>query len=121
MVVLRELRRRFVQVAVPALGVCILAYFVYHSVQGDYGLLSLIRLGTEVERAHGNLATLTREREALERKVGLLQADGMNMDMLEERSRSLFHILRDDEVVIFAPPPAPPESQPVPEHAPALP
>lgn len=101
MAVLRELRRRSRQIVMPVLGACVIGYFAYHTVQGDRGLLSYMRLSSEVARAEATLADLRAERKRLEHRVNLLRRDNLDLDMLEERARTLLHRVRDDEVVIF--------------------
>ena len=103
MTALNELKRRSRQITLPALGACVLAYFAYHTVQGDHGLLSLMRLSNEVERARVALNHLQSDREVLERRVGLLDRRSLDLDMLEERLRLDLHKLRENEVIIFLP------------------
>ena len=103
MAVLHELRRRSRQIIVPVLGACVIGYFAYHTVQGDRGLLSFMRISTEVARAQTMLAEVRADRETLSRKVRLLHPDSLDLDMLEERARAVLNRVRDDEVVIFTP------------------
>jgi cell division protein FtsB len=101
MTVLSELRRRARHIAVPALGGCVLAYFAYHTVQGDRGLLSYLRLSNEVARAEAAVTDLTAERRELQHRANLLDEDAVDLDMLEERLRLDLQMIRPDEVVIF--------------------
>lgn len=103
MTVLTELKRRSRTILLPALGGCVLAYFAYHSVQGDHGLLSLVRLSKEVQKAQVALNRLQEERLLLEHRVSLLDQRSLDLDMLEERLRLDLHKLRDNEIVIFFP------------------
>ncbi|MEQ8604118.1 MAG: septum formation initiator family protein [Marivibrio sp.] len=103
MAVLQEFRRRSRQVVVPVLGACVIGYFAYHTVQGDRGLLSFMRLSSEVQRAETMLEEVRAERVTLERKVSLLRRESLDLDMLEERSRAVLNRVRDDEVVVFTP------------------
>lgn len=103
MAVLHEFRRRSRQVVVPVIGACLIGYFAYHTVQGDRGLLAFMRLSGEVQRAEATLSDVRAERIALDRKVGLLRRESLDLDMLEERSRAVLNRVRDDEVVIFTP------------------
>lgn len=103
MTVVTELKRRSRTIILPALGACVLAYFAYHSVQGDHGLLSLVRLAKEVEKAQFALDRLRDERVSLQHRVSLLDQRSLDLDMLEERLRLDLHKLRDNEIIIFFP------------------
>lgn len=103
MSVLAELRRRSRAIGLPALGACVLAYFAYHTVQGDRGLLALMRLSNEAEKAQLALDRLRGERLALEHRVSLLDKRSLDLDMLEERLRLDLQKLRENEIVIFLP------------------
>lgn len=103
MTVLKDLQRRSRYFTLPALGACVLAYFAYHMVQGDRGLLSMMRLSNEVARAEQGLTRLQTERMGLEHRVGLLDRRSLDLDMLEERLRLDLHKVRPNEVVIFLP------------------
>lgn len=103
MTVLADFRQRCRHIAFPALGACVLAYFAYHTVQGDRGVLSYMRLSNEVARAEETLNRLRGERIVLEHRVGLLDRRSLDLDMLEERLRLDLHKVAPNEVVIFLP------------------
>lgn len=103
MMILRTFKRFSSPFAFPALAACVLAYFAYHTVQGDHGVLSFMRLNNEIARADAALTALRAERLELEHRVRLLDRRSLDMDMLEERIRSDLNRLRRDEVVIFLP------------------
>ncbi|MBX9634324.1 MAG: septum formation initiator family protein [Magnetospirillum sp.] len=83
------------------IGVGAVAYFAYHTVEGDRGVLAWIRLKNEILEAELQLAKVTTERQALEHRVLLLRPDHLDPDMLEERARAMLNMGREDEVVIF--------------------
>ena len=99
----KEFERRSRQVFLPVMGVCLIAYFAYHTVQGERGLFALHHLNQEVARAEHNLAALSERRERLAHRVSLLRPDNLDPDMLEERARAVLHLIREDEVVILVP------------------
>lgn len=98
---LKELNRRLRHVMGPLLGVGALAYFAYHTVEGDRGVLAWVRLNNEILAAEMELANVTTERQTLEHRVLLLRPDHLDPDMLEERARTMLNMGRADEVVIF--------------------
>ena len=101
MTVLREIRYRARQVIAPVIGACVVGYFVYHSVQGDRGVLSYLRLNNEVKRATITLASVQQQRQDFERKVNLLHPLSLDSDMLEERVRHSLNVANPNDVVIM--------------------
>jgi cell division protein FtsB len=84
--------------------VSVFAYFAYHAVEGDRGLLAWIQLEQEVESAQAELTKVGRTRAALAHQTELLRSDGLDPDMLDERARSVLGVIRKDEIIIVAPP-----------------
>jgi cell division protein FtsB len=109
----REIRRRLRQVALPLLGACLSAYFVFHAIHGDRGILAWLRLNQELKAATTQAAQAADERAAMERRVTLLSNNSLDLDMLEERARVMLNYAHPDDLVIFlngqnGTPPAPP-------------
>lgn len=98
---LQEISRRLRRYVGPLIGVGAVVYFAYHTVVGDRGVLAMIRMKNEILEAELQLAKVTTERQALEHRVLLLRPDHLDPDMLEERSRAMLNMGRDDEVVVF--------------------
>lgn len=103
------------QVVGPLVGASIVAYFAYHTVQGDRGLVALNQLQVEVAKAEAVLAEVRTEREEMERRAHLLRPDNLDPDMLEERARILLNQTHPDDLVILLPgkpAPLPPQGKP---------
>ena len=98
---LQELRRRFSHIAGPLIGLSAVTYFAYHTVEGDRGVLSYLRLHGEILDAEMRLAKVSSERQEMEHRVLLLRPDHLDPDMLEERARIMLNMGRDGEVVVF--------------------
>jgi len=103
MAILTEIRRRARHTIGPFLGLTMVLYFAYHAVQGDRGLLAWWQLNKDVRVAESTLGHLQSERDRLDRRAQLLRPDHLDPDMLEERSRIMLNMGRDDEVVILHP------------------
>ncbi len=101
MVLLQEIRQRARHVFLPVLGVSALVYFTYHAVQGDRGLIAYVHLTAEIELANEYLTQVGAARQALETDVALLQPDGLDRDMLDERARAVLGLAHADEVLIL--------------------
>lgn len=101
MLILEEIRRRARFLVGPMIGLALVAYFAYHTVQGDRGLMAWWRLRHEIRHAEETLAQTEAVREAMEHRVSLLRPDNLDPDMLEERARLMLNMGRDEDIVIF--------------------
>ena len=103
MVIGKEIRRKLPQVLAPLFGAAMMAYFGYHAVQGDRGLIAWWSLRYEIEKADYELAEVTAARQALEHKVSLLRPESLDRDMLEERARLMLGAVNADDFIIPMP------------------
>lgn len=101
MAALDEIRYRARHALWPVVGFILLAYFSYHMIQGDHGVLALLQLRAQVEKAEAVQARVHSERIELQERVALLRPDHLDPDMLEERARVMLNFVRPDEVVIL--------------------
>jgi len=100
MVIWQELKRRARDVVGPILGFCVVGYFIYHSIEGDRGLMAYLRLTERLTDARAQLEEVQGERQGLERRVKLLRSDNLDPDMLDERARRVLNYSRPDEIII---------------------
>lgn len=96
-----EIRARARHVVGPVLGICAVAYFAYHAVQGDRGLIAWVNLKQRVAAARADLDDLTAQREVLEHRVSLLHPESLDPDLLDERARLMLNYGHATDVVIF--------------------
>jgi cell division protein FtsB len=101
MALIAEFRARARHVLGPAIGICIVSYFVYHVIHGDRGLIAWRSLGQRVTTAEVELNQIRAERNLLEHRVGLLRPESLDPDMLDEWSRRILNFGHRDETVIF--------------------
>ncbi len=87
----------------------LLAYFAYHAVHGQRGLIAWMDLRREVAQAQRELETLEAERERLARRVEALRPGQTDADLLESELRRLGY-LRPEEVIVLVEPEAEAES-----------
>jgi len=95
------LRRRARHVLVPVLGALLVAYFGYHAIEGDRGLLAYLALTQELKKAEISRDLIGADRQVLERRVALLRPEGVDPDMLDERVRLMLDLGRRDELTIM--------------------
>jgi cell division protein FtsB len=79
-----------------------LAYFAWHAVHGQRGLLAWVDLSRELEQRRAELAELRAERVAIERRVDGLRPDAIDPDLLEEELRKLGYV-GERELIILTP------------------
>ena len=92
------------QAVVPAIGGCVVAYFLYYAVQGDRGLIALKQFQGEIATAEAVLEQVRAERERLDRRAQLMRSDHLDPDMLDERARSMLNLSGQRDVIIALPP-----------------
>ncbi|NDV88150.1 septum formation initiator family protein [Aurantimonas aggregata] len=101
---MRTIQKRPTQIGrliVPAITASFLAYFAIHAQSGKYGLEARASLTRELAVRTAHLDELTREREALERRVQLLHDGTLERDMIDERARRSLNVAMEDEIVIL--------------------
>ena len=101
MILIQEARKRGRQIIVPTFAAVIAGYFAFHAIHGDRGVFAYAELTEQVREARITLADARGRREALETDVSLLQRDNLDLDLLEERVRSVLNLIDDDDVVIY--------------------
>ena len=86
------------------LGACLVGYFAYHTVQGNRGWFTMLRMQHEVKAAQVTLVRLQEERHELQHRTQLLHNNSLDPDLLEEKSRELLNYSRPNEIVVLVPP-----------------
>jgi cell division protein FtsB len=84
-------------------GACVVGYFLYHTVEGDRGWMTMLRLEHEVSAAQQRLDGLKKEREELAHRVKLLHPESLDPDLLEEKSRELLNYSKPNEIIVLTP------------------
>ena len=86
------------------LAFALVAYFSYHLVNGNRGLLAWQQYSQELEATRAELARLRAEHASLERKVARLRHDGLDPDLLDEEARRTLSLLDPQDVIILLEP-----------------
>jgi cell division protein FtsB len=105
---LSEIKRLLRQVAMPVLGIALLAYAAYHAIEGERGLFAWIALNQRLKEAHALADAVAAQKHELENRVYRLSSASLDPDLLDERVRAMLDYARPDEVVIMLPPDARP-------------
>lgn len=78
-------------------------YFVYMTVQGDRGIMALLRMQSELRTAQGRLDETRAERLTLEARVKHMRPNSIDPDLLDEQSRLQLNLAKPNEVVVLTP------------------
>lgn len=93
----------WMQILIPAAYVFLLgiiAVFVHSGLQGEHGLAAYHEAGDEERRLAAQLADLHATRTELENRVKRLSYRNLDLDLLDERARSVLGMVREDELII---------------------
>ena len=101
MILLQELRRRGRYFIGPLLGITFTAYFVYHTIEGDRGLLAAREITQQLHAANEQLQTVQSERDALAHKVAGLNPNHVDPDLLDQQIRQQLELVAPDEIVVM--------------------
>lgn len=96
-----EIRRRGRHVIGTIFGALIFAYFMFHAVQGERGLLAWIQVKQQIAEAETQRSATAAERSRWEHRIALLRSAHLDADMLDERVRLLTGLGRPDDLVIY--------------------
>lgn len=87
----------------PAVCIALMAYFAFHAIVGNSGLLSLPEYRAQQQELRLKAQYLAERRENLAHKVALLSDQGADPDLAEELIRENLGLVRPDEVVVPLP------------------
>jgi cell division protein FtsB len=96
----RELCRRAHHFIGPSIAICAMAYFAYHMLQGERGLIAWQQLENKVQQAEAEFAALQREHDILENRVKLLRDESLCPDLLNERAKKVLGYIHPNEVMV---------------------
>lgn len=82
--------------AMFALGV----YFMFASVQGDFGLFRRVQIEAEQTTLQEERNRLTEEVAMLENKTRRLSDTYLDLDLLDQQARDILGLIRPDETVL---------------------
>ena len=81
--------------------VCISLYFGYHLVHGQYGMISWVRVRRDIQKHQNTLEQLSAKKKELEKMVSLIHPSHLDLDLLEERAKTILGYAYPDETVII--------------------
>lgn len=78
-------------------------YFVFMTLQGDRGVMALLRAQSDLRVAETALHETQTQRQALEAKVRRLRPTSIDPDLLDEQIRSQLNMVKPEEIIILTP------------------
>lgn len=97
----RNLQRLSQKAFAPFLALSLVGYFVYHSIQGDRGILAWMQLQERLSQAQNQLKHITSKRENLEERVQALRPESINRDLLDQQVRLKLGYTHPNEIVVL--------------------
>jgi cell division protein FtsB len=82
----------------------IVGYFAFHAYHGNYGLIAQRAFTEEIAELSNEYAALQAERTVWEHRIGLMRADRLDPDLLEELARRDLGYARPNDLVLIRPP-----------------
>ena len=79
----------------------LIAFFGFHSLTGERGLLMRDNLDREIAAAKEHLQLLKKENSELESRISLMRNDIVDQDILEEMARSELGLFADNDILIL--------------------
>ncbi|MCK5040996.1 MAG: septum formation initiator family protein [Sphingomonadales bacterium] len=104
---LEHIKYRMSQALWPAIFITVLFYFVFHAVQGNYGLLALRDLDRSLSDIQVVAEATASERKLLETKTSRLTPGNIDPELLGERAREVLGFVSNNERVILIKPSTP--------------
>ncbi len=75
-------------------------YFLFASVQGDFGLFRRVEIEAEAMTLSAERERLAAEVAALENKTKRLSDTYLDLDLLDEQARDVLGLVRSDEIIL---------------------
>jgi cell division protein FtsB len=77
-----------------------IAYFGYHALTGEQGVLNWIVVENEIRATEIELAETRADREALEEIASRLRSDSLDLDYVDERARAILNVAHPREFIV---------------------
>lgn len=77
-----------------------IAYFGYHALTGEQGVLNWLVVEAEIRETEAELAVATAQREGLEETAARLRSDSLDLDYLDERARDVLNVAHPREFIV---------------------
>jgi len=83
-----------------AVLIAMMGYLTFAALQGEHGLFRLFQIEAQETRLEAELAELKSERILIANKTRGLSEETLDLDLLDERARSVLGLARADEILV---------------------
>jgi cell division protein FtsB len=77
-----------------------IAYFGYHALTGEQGVLNWLVIENEIRETEIQLAAAQAEREHMEEIASRLRSDSLDLDYLDERARAVLNVAHPRDFIV---------------------
>ena len=77
-----------------------IAYFGYHALTGEQGVLNWLVIENEIRDTEIQLAEARAERERMEEVAARLRSDSLDLDYLDERARTVLNVAHPRDFIV---------------------
>jgi len=96
-----NISRSVAQAWLTGVWLFLIAYFAFHTFQGDSSLAALKHLGVQQLKLEAQAADVAQQKFALEMRVSKMGGGMLDPDLLEELVRGKLGFTHPDEVIVF--------------------
>jgi len=97
----RGIKKQLKPILSSTIVFAVIAYFVYNIIQGDRGLIAMLRLFKQINEAQEVLAKIEEQNKTLINRIELLRPNHLSQDMLDEQARLQLGYVDGEEVVVL--------------------
>ena len=97
----QDIKQKMTKTAFWVLLLLVGGYFTINAIFGERGLQKLVYLQKEVAHARNIADHYRRNKETLDQQVKLLSSESLDLDMLDERARTVLNFVGEGEFVIL--------------------
>ena len=88
---------------IPLVGLAIIVYLIHNLMNGQRGLYNLFHVKSELSAAEAVLQSEKAKREQLEHVVSMLRPESLDVDLLDERARTVLNFSHPNDFVFSLP------------------
>ena len=77
-----------------------IAYFGYHALTGEQGVLNWLVIENEIRETEIQLADARAERERMDEIAARLRSDSLDLDYLDERARDVLNVAHPRDFIV---------------------
>ena len=101
---IRVLKRWLIAAVTPTVFLALVGYFGWQATQGDRGLQAYAVRQSQLRAEQTELARVSAERDAWERRATGLKVQRLDRDTLDERARAMLNVADPADLVVPYPP-----------------